>query len=319
MVLGKNGCAMIRLGSVGLRGCVLVAAWGILAGSGRAEDEGSTGTAETPSVAATTAKVEAALEKRVTFNFVETGFCDVLEFIRDNTGVNVVVREGSLVEVGVDLDLPISLAVNDVSLRSALDLLLNPLGLVAVVRDEVLLITDRCSADRMLEVVVYPVGDLVVVKGAKQYAVHGDHLVDLIQGTLAPETWEEGGGSARIAFDPLTLSLVANQAQARQRELKALLERLRATKQALGTAASQGSLPALATLEVTIDRSLAHAAKREGTRGAKESVAGGGFGGGGPAMSAGAKDTKSTTPPSKPTPTASSPSAASISDTDSAP
>lgn len=236
----------------------LVVSVGAWAGSGWAEEQGPpTMAGIVGQVAATTAKVEAALEKRVTTDFHETPLNDVLEFLRDYTGVNVVVYAGSLMDAGIDLDLPISLGVKDVSLRSALELLLEPLRLVAVVRDEVLLITDRCSAVQMLELVVYPVGDLVVVKGAKEYTIHGDHLADLIRATLAPETWEDGGGSGRIAFEPLTLSLVVKQAQAGQREIKTFLQTLRATKQAMGTGEHRGSLPTQASLEVAVERHLA--------------------------------------------------------------
>jgi type II secretory pathway component GspD/PulD (secretin) len=52
-------------------------------------------------------------------------------------------------------------------------------------------------------------------------------LMELIQGTIAPNSWKDMGGAGTIQYYPLGMALVINQAQEVQEEVEALLRALR--------------------------------------------------------------------------------------------
>ena len=72
------------------------------------------------------------------------------------------IDEQSLALDGIELDEPVSLTIRGVPRRSALQLLLEALGVMGVVRHDVLLITTEIAADEILETRVYDVADLVL-------------------------------------------------------------------------------------------------------------------------------------------------------------
>lgn len=61
-------------------------------------------------------------ERKLTLNFQETPLADVIAFLQDITGLNIVTA------VGVDSEAPVSLRLKDVSLRAALDLIAASVG-----------------------------------------------------------------------------------------------------------------------------------------------------------------------------------------------
>ena len=68
----------------------------------------------------------------------------------------------ALEEANIDLDVPVTLKVEGISLKSALNLLLRQAKLTFVIRDEVVCITTPEYLKGNLKVVTYPVADLVV-------------------------------------------------------------------------------------------------------------------------------------------------------------
>jgi tetratricopeptide (TPR) repeat protein len=106
--------------------------------------------------------IRSVLAKPVSFDFKETPLSDVVRFVRDLTGVNVVLDAVALDAAGVDPEEPVTLALTDVPLKSALKLILGPLDLSYLVRDDVLFLTSREEAESLLETKVYYVADLVI-------------------------------------------------------------------------------------------------------------------------------------------------------------
>src|SRR5205823_7245914 len=78
------------------------------------------------------------------------------------SGVNVVPKVGALEEEGVTLDRPLTMKLEGVSLKSALNLLLSQVHLVWVVKDEVLQVTTPADARGKMVQKTYQVTDLVV-------------------------------------------------------------------------------------------------------------------------------------------------------------
>jgi type II secretory pathway component GspD/PulD (secretin) len=106
--------------------------------------------------------IEQQLYKPVTLNFKDTPLSQVIQDLKEMSGVNVVADKSSLEEAGILMDKPLDLQVENISLKSALNILLQQIHLTYVVKDEVLLITTEDNAKGKLKRVTYPVADLVV-------------------------------------------------------------------------------------------------------------------------------------------------------------
>jgi type II secretory pathway component GspD/PulD (secretin) len=107
-------------------------------------------------------QIEGRLSAPITLNFKDQRLGQVIDDLHDLTGVNVVADAAALEESGVGLDRPLSLKVENISLKSALNLLLSQAHLTYVIKDEALQITTEDHAKGKLKRVTYPVADLVV-------------------------------------------------------------------------------------------------------------------------------------------------------------
>src|SRR5262249_26088511 len=84
-----------------------------------------------------------------------------IEQLRSMTGMNIVPDLGALAAEGVSLDLPINLKVDNISLKSALNLMLSQVHLIHMPQDEVLLITTEKGGRGKQVLKVYTAAALV--------------------------------------------------------------------------------------------------------------------------------------------------------------
>jgi hypothetical protein len=102
-------------------------------------------------------------DDKTTLEFVEVPLKDVMDYIRDRHHIEVVFDTNALKDAAIDpTALPVSINVHDLTLRSALKLILSQFNLTYVIQDEVLQITTKDKANQMLKTRVYPVADLVL-------------------------------------------------------------------------------------------------------------------------------------------------------------
>jgi hypothetical protein len=157
-------------------------------------------------------------------NFTDAPLEKVAGSIRDTYQIPVQLDLPALEEIGVDAGEPVTTNLHGVSLRSALRLMLEPLGLTYIIRNEVLLITAPEVAEAELTTCVYDVRDLVQrTRGSVDF----DPLIDTIISCVASETWaENGGGESDIR--PLQPGfLVVSQAASVHEEIEGLLNTIR--------------------------------------------------------------------------------------------
>ena len=108
-------------------------------------------------------EIQNALAMPVDVKFVNTPLADVIQRLGEMTGINVHIDERGLANEGVLIDQPINLNLpKPISLHSALNTILHPLGLDAEIQNEALLITSHQMTNRQLKREVYEVGDLVM-------------------------------------------------------------------------------------------------------------------------------------------------------------
>jgi hypothetical protein len=105
--------------------------------------------------------IRAKLADPVTLEFVETPLSDVVDFLKDYTGVNITFDRAALEQRGVTPDTFVSIHVQSIELRSGLALLLNAHKLTLKIEDECLVITSKAAEQGQPELRAYPVGKLL--------------------------------------------------------------------------------------------------------------------------------------------------------------
>jgi len=146
--------------------------------------------------------------------FRETPLLDVLAEIQRAQGIPVQIDKKAFEDAGLDLQIPITQSIPDLSLRSAIHLLMDNLDLTYLIRNDVLMITTKDRASEFLNVVLYP-----VPRG------HGPSpVVDVIRNTIAPKTWDLVGGQATI--QRVGSFLCVSQTEEIHHEVRGFLERL---------------------------------------------------------------------------------------------
>ena len=124
---------------------------------------------------------------------------DLVEKLSQRHGVPILVQTRRLEEAGVSPNVPITLQLADVSLATALAWVLDDLELTWTLRDEALIVTtpeDAESPDTLL-LAAHPVHDIAEWSQDGQAADY-ERLSDVIQGSIAPESWVDVGGPGSI-------------------------------------------------------------------------------------------------------------------------
>ncbi|MEX2288187.1 MAG: hypothetical protein WD648_13920 [Planctomycetaceae bacterium] len=107
-------------------------------------------------------KIQKSLSQPINLHFEKAPLREILQHISTTAGVDVFLDDLGLQDVGMTSDWQLSIDVDGVMLKSALNLLLEPLELAYTIQDEVLKVTSKTRQQGELVPVVYPVADLVV-------------------------------------------------------------------------------------------------------------------------------------------------------------
>jgi len=167
-----------------------------------------------------------ALRKPVTIEFKATALKNALEDLQKAAGCKILLDEKTLSDNGIDLDTPITLALEDVSLRTALEQIAHPLNLTWTFRAPGFVVTtkDNLSTNPEFRIVVlYPVGDLV-----KTPDPGVDDYESLIQGIGASVDPDHGEGT--ITPVPSANALSIKQTWDVHEQIEAFLTALRQVK-----------------------------------------------------------------------------------------
>jgi general secretion pathway protein D len=107
-------------------------------------------------------QIEQSLSRSVSLHFNNEPLVKVIEEIQKIADVNVVLDNAGLDEERVTSGTSVTIGVDGITLRSALNLILEPLNLGYMTKNEVLVITSRLKQQGQLEPRAYPVADLVL-------------------------------------------------------------------------------------------------------------------------------------------------------------
>lgn len=100
--------------------------------------------------------------KSTGLDFTEEPLESVVNFLQDEYDIPIQLDMPSLEDVGLSADEPVNVNLKNITLRSALRLMLKQMQLTYVIRDEVMIITTPEEAETELIAKVYPVADLVL-------------------------------------------------------------------------------------------------------------------------------------------------------------
>lgn len=100
------------------------------------------------------------LNQPLDVEFFDTPLNDVINFIQESTGGNFIIFANDLGEEGLTIEEPVTISLSNVSLKTTLEMILNPIGLTYVVDRDIVKITTWLKASEMWKTRVYPVADL---------------------------------------------------------------------------------------------------------------------------------------------------------------
>jgi hypothetical protein len=164
--------------------------------------------------------IEKALSAPAKFTFLETPLEEVAAFLGEQHNINVVLDKKALEEAGLGTDIPVTLDLSGIPLRSALNIVLRDFGLTWTVRDKMLEITASEALDSQLVTRLYDVSHLTG---------NAEGLADLIMAVLNPQSWGIVGGAGSVVADRAKgkVSLVVSQSEPVHRSLVEFLTVLR--------------------------------------------------------------------------------------------
>jgi hypothetical protein len=182
-------------------------------------------------------KIRETLEQKTDLEYGDTPIPlnEVIEFIKDKHHIAIVLNQKALKDGGFD---PTVMMVNktlrDISLRSALRMILQEFNLTYFVKDEVLQITTKETASSTLVTRMYDVRDLTAPDKNVPDPMLLNQLIDVIDHTIDPETWKTdkntGEGAIRSFCNNDICVLVVFQTYEVHDRIADLLDELRTHK-----------------------------------------------------------------------------------------
>jgi hypothetical protein len=178
-----------------------------------------------------------ALLKPVRLSLENVPLEDLLASIEQTHGIEVQIDRAALTDAGVDHHEPVTIDVAGIGLRSALGVLLDPLDLSWTIRNDVLLITTEQAAEEILDTRIYDVRDLVSDGVMPDTESDYESLMEVLNTTIAPTSWDEVGGPATMQeFDSNGIhALIVLQTNQGHEGIAALLADLRSLRSPLAS------------------------------------------------------------------------------------
>lgn len=202
---------------------------------------GEDATARSSETAAQSAedRIEVVLDGqlKVSLDFNDTPLLDVVTQLEGDYGIPILFDRSALDEVAIAPDTEVTISISNVTLRSALDLMLRQpemQDLTYIIEDEVLLITTNDVANATMQTIVYRVDDFehfVRSKGeSKSTSNCYSPLQDVITSCVEFSSWQENGtGEGELHLMKPGL-LVVSQTRSVHRKIVELLSDLRKVK-----------------------------------------------------------------------------------------
>ncbi|HEX7376905.1 MAG TPA: hypothetical protein VF278_07320, partial [Pirellulales bacterium] len=228
-------------------------------------------TSARPLPSAEQSRILAALDQPTEFDFQQRSLAEAMNYFERKHQIEIHLDAKTPNDAGIGDDTPITEALRNISLRSALKLLLRPLNLTYFAGDGYLLITSKAATTPRMSFKVYPVEDLVALDspfrpaapmpgdgddapiqrevlkfnqtgifgGASATADRrrdeaGDYasLIKVITETIAPTEWDVVGGPGSITGNGNIQAIAVSQTDEVHEQIFAMLAALRRVRDA---------------------------------------------------------------------------------------
>ncbi|QEG01267.1 hypothetical protein Mal15_53430 [Stieleria maiorica] len=161
-------------------------------------------------------RINAALDDQTTIQFIETPLAEAMQTLSAQHDIPIVIDHRALEEIGLDANAGTSIALTNVSLRSALRLMLRDLELTYLIKDEVMQITTVEAAEDNLIVEMYVL--------PANLAAKSNDVIKVLTATVVPDTWETlGGPSTAMAIDHVLVVSTTSDVHDRAERFLAML------------------------------------------------------------------------------------------------
>jgi len=196
-------------------------------GKERSRDHSETAAGTSPSRISAN-RISRVLATAYSCRFEDVSLREVLEKIEEEKQISIWIDTKELSDAGVSIDQTVSLKVRSVTLRNALDLILEPLTLTYVIDCGVLKITTHEKSEGTMFTRVYSVRGLINENNYQQSYMA---LMRTIQQTT-PGKWEDQDGEGgRIAPLHIANALVIRQSQRFHSDVESIMAGIRRTMQ----------------------------------------------------------------------------------------
>jgi hypothetical protein len=160
-----------------------------------------------------------ALNSVLSVDFTKSAFRDVLDYLTEKTGQPILLDQESLKEAMVEYDDPVTFKAKKLTFRTILKKVLADRGLTYILKDGMIQVVTPQKARETLVARSYPIGDLAAsldmrfppVLRRLQMLQSVAQLMDLMQNSIEPASWQANGGPGTIQFYEPSMSLVIRQ------------------------------------------------------------------------------------------------------------
>jgi len=138
------------------------------------------------------------LDQIVDIDLTDIPLSEALDDLSDELAINILLDAAVLRDDGLSPEEPVSLQAMGITLRSALQMLIEPLELVAFEDEGLVRVTTTRGQEQYLRTIIYTVGPLiesVEVEDGEEYVIHDFGVIETaLSRCVAPLTWIEAGG-----------------------------------------------------------------------------------------------------------------------------
>jgi hypothetical protein len=162
------------------------------------------------------------LDQTIRLELIQTPLSEALIVINDQHQMSILVDDRALEEIGLSSNEPVTLAIDNVKLQTAISLMLQPLDLTLTINGETLVVTTREAAEQRL------LGRVYWLEGTGIASGDYESIIRTVQSAITPDTWEALGGPSTITpVGSARPALLISTTLEVHRDIESLLQTLR--------------------------------------------------------------------------------------------
>jgi hypothetical protein len=144
-------------------------------------------------------KIAGVLDSETSIEFHEAPLAEAIDSIAEQHDLPILIDHRALEEIGLSAEEPLTLSIKKIKLRNALSHLLRELDLTYTIIGESLVVTTMEASEDNLGTRVYWLEGTGFAVGGRDNTQDYQSIIDLIQTSIEPDTWEALGGPSTMS------------------------------------------------------------------------------------------------------------------------